>query len=74
MHQEDILQKPLVAVVILSWNGQQYLEQFLPSVVKLSYQPLDIYVADNASTDNTLEIVKKYASIDERIKIGRAHV
>ena len=58
MHQEDILQKPLVAVVILSWNGQQYLEQFLPSVVKLTYQPLDIYVADNASTDGTLDFLK----------------
>jgi len=64
MHQEDILQKPLVAVVILSWNGQQYLEQFLPSVVKLSYQPLDIYVADNASTDGTLDFLKSnYPSI-----------
>lgn len=58
MRQDDILQKPLVAVVILTWNGQHYLEQFLPSVVQLTYEPLDIYVADNASTDNTIAFLK----------------
>ena len=55
MLQEDILYKPVVALVILSWNGQKFLEQFLPSVVRLKYQPLDIYVADNASTDNSFK-------------------
>ena len=59
MLQEDILYKPVVALVILSWNGQKFLEQFLPSVVRLKYQPLDIYVADNASTDNSIEFLQK---------------
>ncbi len=57
MLQEDILYKPVVALVILSWNGQKFLEKFLPSVVRLAYQPLDIYVADNASTDNTIDFL-----------------
>ncbi len=59
MLPEDILYKPVVALVILSWNGQKFLEQFLPSVVKVKYQPLDIYVADNASTDNSIEFLQK---------------
>lgn len=46
-----------LAVVILNWNGQQLLEQFLPSVVSYS-QEATIYVADNASTDNSIAFVQ----------------
>ena len=42
-----------VAIVILNWNGQRMLEEYLPSVVK--YSPgAEIIVADNASTDNSI--------------------
>ncbi|MCX6200483.1 MAG: glycosyltransferase family 2 protein [Bacteroidetes bacterium] len=48
-----------VAVVILSWNGKKYLEQFLPSVVQFSSPQLcEIIVADNCSSDGSLEFVK----------------
>jgi GT2 family glycosyltransferase len=46
-----------IAVVILNWNGTKLLEQFLPSVVNFS-QEADIYVADNASTDESVAFVK----------------
>ena len=46
-----------IAVVILNWNGTKLLEQFLPSVVKYSPEA-DIYVADNASTDDSVAFVK----------------
>lgn len=46
--------EPSVAVVILNWNGQSFLERFLPSVVKTDYTNLQIVVADNASTDNSV--------------------
>jgi len=46
-----------IAVVILNWNGQKYLEQFLPSVIQNSGNAR-IVVADNASTDNSVEFVK----------------
>lgn len=46
-----------IAVVILNWNGVKLLEQFLPSV--MSYSPeATIYLADNASTDSSIEFVK----------------
>ena len=46
-----------IAVVILNWNGVRLLEQFLPSV--MSYSPeATIYLADNASTDSSIEFVK----------------
>ena len=46
-----------IAVVILNWNGQKLLEQFLPSVIKFSKEA-EIYVADNASTDDSVSFIK----------------
>ncbi|TRX29743.1 glycosyltransferase family 2 protein [Flavobacterium franklandianum] len=46
-----------IAVVILNWNGTKLLEQFLPSIVNFSPEA-DIYVADNASTDDSVAFVK----------------
>lgn len=46
-----------LAVVILNWNGQSLLEQFLPTIIQYSPEAT-IYVADNASTDNSVAYVK----------------
>ncbi|WP_396192064.1 glycosyltransferase family 2 protein [Flavobacterium sp.] len=52
-----------IAVVILNWNGAKLLEQFLPSIVSFSDEAT-IYVADNASTDTSIEVVKsKFPSV-----------
>ena len=45
------------AVVILNWNGRSLLERFLPSVTQYSKEA-NIYVADNASTDDSLEFLR----------------
>ncbi|MBV8327638.1 glycosyltransferase family 2 protein [Chryseobacterium sp.] len=49
------MQKKL-AVVILNWNGKNWLEKFLPSVVQFS-QNADIYVIDNLSTDDSIDFL-----------------
>ena len=46
-----------IAVVILNWNGMKLLEQFLPSIIQFSSEA-DIYLADNASTDDSISYVK----------------
>lgn len=48
------------AIVILNWNGQQLLEQFLPSIVNFNADNAEIYVADNASTDTSIAFVKEH--------------
>ncbi|WNH12149.1 glycosyltransferase family 2 protein [Thalassobellus suaedae] len=45
------------AIVILNWNGKKLLEQFLPSVIEFS-EEADIYIADNASTDDSITYLK----------------
>ena len=49
-----------IAIVILNWNGQKLLEQFLPSIVNFSLQEATIYLADNASTDSSIRYVKEF--------------
>ncbi len=56
-----MLQTKDIAVVILNWNGRDLLEQFLPSVIKHS-NDAKIYVADNASTDNSVAFVTEHFS------------
>ena len=48
-----------IAVVILNWNGKKLLEQFLPSVVQNSPEAT-VYIADNASTDDSISFVKEH--------------
>ena len=58
-HSLEPTRFPLVAVVILNWNGRRYLEQFLPSVVSSTYPNLKIIVGDNASTDDSISFVRQ---------------
>jgi len=53
----------LISVVILNYNGKDYIEECLDSVIDQTYEPLEIIVVDNASIDSSLEILKeKYSS------------
>ena len=50
---------PSVSVVILNWNGKDFLEKFLPSVMQSGYDNLSVVVADNASTDDSVSFLEK---------------
>ena len=47
-----------LSIVILNWNGADMLRRFLPSVIEHSPEA-DVIVADNGSTDNSLEVLSK---------------
>jgi GT2 family glycosyltransferase len=49
---------PKVAIVILNWNGRNYLDKFLPSVLATAYENFEIIIADNASTDDSVSLLK----------------
>lgn len=49
-----------ISIVILNWNGEKMLQKYLPTVVRLSEEFADIWIADNASTDNSLSWVQTY--------------
>jgi len=50
--------KQKTVVVILNWNGKQFLEKFLGTVVECSGEEADVYVADNASQDGSVEFIQ----------------
>ena len=50
-------QKIKTAVVVLNWNGKAWLEKFLPNLVNNSVEAT-VFVADNASTDDSVDYVK----------------
>lgn len=51
---------PLVAIVILNWNGRAHLQQFLPSVLCTTYRNHKVIVADNASIDDSLPFLNAH--------------
>lgn len=53
------MEEQSIAIIILNWNGKKWLEQFLQQVVDCSQIPgADVYVADNASTDDSVSYLK----------------
>ena len=46
------------SVIIVNWNGKQYLEQCLPSVLNQTYPHFEVILVDNGSTDGSVELVE----------------
>lgn len=61
--------EPKVSVIIPIYNTEQYLSQCLDSIINQTLKEIEIICVNDGSTDNSLEILKKYSSIDNRIVI-----
>ena len=59
---------PLVSVIIPSYNGAQYLEQAVRSVINQTYKKLECIIVDDGSTDNTHQLCQNLIKKDSRIK------
>jgi GT2 family glycosyltransferase len=51
---------PSVAIAILNWNGNKFLETLLPELDQLTYSNYKIYVIDNKSSDESVAYVDKF--------------
>lgn len=49
---------PKIAIVILNWNGKDFLKKFLPSVLNSRYSNFELIIADNGSTDDSLSFLQ----------------
>ncbi len=62
---------PGVSVIIPMYNSARYILTCLTSVLNQTFKNFEVICVDDASTDNTVEIVKKFAARDGRIKVIR---
>ncbi|MCM3729100.1 glycosyltransferase family 2 protein [Neobacillus cucumis] len=61
------MKQPLVTVFIPMYNGEEYIQEALDSIINQTYKNLDILVVDDGSTDNSNKIVSSYN--DPRIRL-----
>ena len=61
--------KPLVSIAVCTYNGEKYLLEQLDSIVNQTYQPIEIVVVDDQSSDQTLALLKSYESRFSSLKI-----
>jgi GT2 family glycosyltransferase len=50
--------RPRVSVIIVNWNGAEHLRVCLPSLASQSFEPLEIIVVDNRSSDDSAEVAR----------------
>lgn len=58
----DEIENPLVTVVVPLCNKQDYIEETLSSIANQTYQNIRVVIVDDGSTDNSLEVARKYIS------------
>lgn len=60
---------PLISVVLCTYNGGRFLAEQLDSVLAQTHHHLEVIAADDASSDDTVAILRRYALDDPRIRI-----
>src|SRR5258705_4320326 len=61
----------VVSVVMCTYNGSRFVAEQIASVCSQTYQQLQIIIVDDASTDNSYEIIQQWAGKDKRIQSYR---
>lgn len=56
------MERPLVSVVLCTYNGAKYIAGQVDSILAQNYRPLELIISDDASTDGTQTILKNYAT------------
>ncbi|MCK4903443.1 MAG: glycosyltransferase family 2 protein, partial [Candidatus Marinimicrobia bacterium] len=60
---------PVISVILPVYNGKHYLAECIESVLHQTYTNFEFIIVDDASTDNTPQILEDYLSQDERIRV-----
>jgi glycosyltransferase involved in cell wall biosynthesis len=63
--------RPTVSVGLPVYNGERYLEESIDSILAQSFTDFELIISDNASTDRTEGICRRYAAADARVRYHR---
>ncbi len=66
---DNIMTKPLVTVGLTAFNAEETIERALASALSQTWRPIEVIVVDDASTDNTLSILKRMAEQNQAVQI-----
>ncbi len=61
--------KPAVRIMMATYNGGQFLDEQILSIINQTYENWTLIVQDDGSTDNTIELLEKYSETDSRIEL-----
>lgn len=61
--------KPLISIILPVFNGEKYLSQSIESCLNQSHYNLELIIVNDCSTDGTLDIANRYATIDNRVRV-----
>lgn len=62
---------PRVSVILAAYNSARYLQRSIESILTQEYRDLELIVVDDGSTDNTDDILSRYADLDPRLRFVR---
>jgi glycosyltransferase involved in cell wall biosynthesis len=62
--------RPLVSVILCTYNGEKFIAQQVDSILRQTYSPIELIISDDASADQTSRILEKYKA-DSRITFFR---
>ena len=57
-----------ITIGIPVYNGEEFLEEKITSILNQDFVDFELIISDNASTDSTKEICSKFATNDKRVK------
>ena len=63
------LSSPLLTVLMPVYNAEKFLAESINSILSQTYSDFELLILDDASTDNSLKIIRTHAKEDKRIKI-----
>lgn len=58
--KKDMNNNKTVAILMATYNGEKYIEEQIESILNQTYQNFVLFIRDDSSTDNTLQIIEKY--------------
>ena len=67
----DLPSRPRVSIGLPVYNGENFVADALESLLAQTFTDFEVIVSDNASTDDTLQIVDRFALADDRVRVVR---
>lgn len=69
MQGKSEMRNDLISIILPVYNGEDFLEEAIKSILKQTYSNFELIIINDASTDSSLTIAKEFSLIDERIRI-----